>query len=73
MKDLHQRIADAINEGRDNAAKRAENLDFYSGDSNIVFLAGWINGVEDALTEIANEIEALTARLDAHAPMTDND
>jgi hypothetical protein len=62
--DLNTRIGELINAGRDGAAQRAPELGRPVEDEATVFLAGWINGLEDALAEIVQHIERLSHRLD---------
>ena len=59
MADLQSRIEDAINAQREEGERRASGMD--EPAASITLISAWINGVEDALAEIAKEIKDLRA------------
>jgi hypothetical protein len=59
MADLQDRAMELIRTGHERGGKSAETMDEPS--ASIALLTGWLNGVEDAISEIAAEVERLRA------------
>ena len=65
MPDLLTRVYDRIEKGRTEGTRKTDDLPLDLQNTDTVYLVGWIQGVEDALTEVAREVESLSSRLDS--------
>jgi hypothetical protein len=59
MADLQERAIELIRAGHESGGQKAKAMEEPS--ASITLLTGWLNGIEDAISEIAAEVERLRA------------
>jgi hypothetical protein len=65
MEDLEQRVRNIVRASRDGAVRQEKAGELSGLDEtglNVAYLTAWCNGLEDAIAEVAREIERSVPR-----------